>query len=123
MPLQHAKLEDKETCATEPEGQNPFTVAAITALYSLPFSQGFSNNQRQAAIRALLRHSAYEDGMHYHAKMPGGLHPAYAAFNPVDRTGNKFLSRTELIEASLGDVFDAVSVFIDIVHLTAHTLC
>ena len=126
MPLQHAKLEDNES-EMVPEGQNPFTVAVITALYSLSFSQGFSNSQCQAAIRALLRHGAHEDGAHYHTKTPGGLHPAYTAFNPVDRTENKVLSRTDLIEASLGDVFDVVSVFIDIVAsqltLYARLLC
>ncbi|KIM50938.1 hypothetical protein SCLCIDRAFT_33882 [Scleroderma citrinum Foug A] len=109
MPLQHAKLEDNES-ETVPEGQNPFTVAAITALYSSSFSQGFSNSQCQAAIRALLRHGAHEDGTHYHTKMPGGLHPAYTAFNPIERTENKVLSRMDLIEASLGDVFDVITL-------------
>ena len=81
MPLQHAKLEDNKS-EMVPEGQNLFMVAAITALYSSSFSQGFSNSQCQAAIQALLRHGAYEDGAHYHAKTPGGLllkshvHPA-----------------------------------------------
>ncbi|KIM50957.1 hypothetical protein SCLCIDRAFT_33861 [Scleroderma citrinum Foug A] len=83
MPLQHAKLEDNES---------------------------FSNSQRQAAIRALLRHGAHEDGVHYHAKTPGGLHPAYTAFNPIDRTENKVLSRTDLIEASLSNVFDVITL-------------
>ncbi|KIM58466.1 hypothetical protein SCLCIDRAFT_28011 [Scleroderma citrinum Foug A] len=109
MPLQHAKLEDNKS-EMVPVGQNLFMVAAITALYSSSFSQGFSNSQCQAAIQALLRHGAHEDGAHYHAKTPGGLHPAYAAFNLIDRTENKVLSRMDLIEASLGDVFDVITL-------------
>ena len=104
------------------ESQNPFTIEAITAMYSSTFAQGFSNNQRQAAIHALLRHGAHEDGSHYHTRSTGRLHPAYAGFNPVNRTENKVFSRTDLVEASLDNVFDAVSMFIDIAHLTAHVL-
>ncbi|KIK21242.1 hypothetical protein PISMIDRAFT_104345 [Pisolithus microcarpus 441] len=90
--------------------RNPFTVAAITSLYSSPFAEGFSIGQRQAAIRALLRYGAHEDGMHHHTKSPGGLHPAYAAFNPADKTEGKVIRRTEVVEASLGDVFDAITL-------------
>ena len=45
-----------------------------------------------------------------------------ADFNPINKTENKVLSRTDLVEASLDDVFDAVSMFIHIAHLTAHAL-
>ena len=121
MPLQHGNPEG-DTDKAAFNSQNPFTIEAITALYSSVFAKGFSNNQRQAAIRALLRHGAHEDGSHYHTRSTGGLHPAYAGFNPINKTENKVLSRTDLVEASLDDVFDAVSMFIHIAHLTAHAL-
>ncbi|KAI5987667.1 hypothetical protein EDD15DRAFT_2173313, partial [Pisolithus albus] len=88
--------------------QNTFTIANIAELYAARFAQGYSNNQRQAAIRALLRHGAYEDGAHYHTNVQNGLHPAYAAFNPMEKTNQKVLGRAELVEASLGDLFDAM---------------
>ena len=124
MPLQRANLEDSENEADVLEGQNPFTVAAIAAIYSSPFAQGFSNDQRQAAIQAILRHGAHEDGKHYLTKSQGGLHPAYAGFNPVNKSENKVLSRTDLVEASLGDVFDVVgSMSSTCPPLVAHVLC
>ncbi|KAI5987208.1 hypothetical protein EDD15DRAFT_2173991, partial [Pisolithus albus] len=90
--------------------QNTFTIANIAELYAARFAQGYSNNQRQAAIRALLRHGAYEDGAHYHTNVQNGLHPAYAAFNPMEKTNQKVLGRAELVEASLGDLFDAITM-------------
>jgi len=109
MPLLRAKVEDSENEADSFDDQNPFTVAHIASIYASPFAQGFSNDQCQAAIRVLLKHGAHKDGAHYHTKSPGGLHPAYAGFNPVDKSEQKVLSRTALVEASLCDVFDAVS--------------
>ncbi|KAI6033555.1 hypothetical protein BKA83DRAFT_108402 [Pisolithus microcarpus] len=85
-------------------------VAAITSLYSSPFAEGFNVGQHQAAILALLRYGAHEDGMHHHIKSPGGLHPAYVAFNPINKTEGKIIHRTDLIEALLGDVFDAITL-------------
>lgn len=108
MPLQRAYLDNSENEADILEGQNPFTVAAITAIYSSPFAQGFSNDQCQAAIRAILQHSAHEDSRHYLTKSQGDLHLAYAGFNPVNKSENKVLSRTDLVEASLSNVFDVV---------------
>ncbi|KAI6029377.1 hypothetical protein BKA83DRAFT_4013971, partial [Pisolithus microcarpus] len=87
-----------------------FMVAAIASLYSSPFAEGFNIGQHQAAIQALLRYGVHEDGTHHHVKSPGGLHPAYAAFNPVDKTEGKIIRRTDLIEALLGDVFDAITL-------------
>ncbi|KIK13206.1 hypothetical protein PISMIDRAFT_18139 [Pisolithus microcarpus 441] len=85
-------------------------IAAIASLYSSPFAEGFNVGQRQAAIQALLRYGVHEDGTHHHVKSPGGLHPAYAAFNPIDKTEGKIIRRTDLIEASLGDVFDVITL-------------
>ncbi|KAI6023265.1 hypothetical protein PISMIDRAFT_118343 [Pisolithus microcarpus 441] len=90
--------------------RNPFTVAAITSLYSSPFAEGFSIGQCQVAIQALLRYGAHEDGMHHHTKSLGSLHPAYAAFNPTDKTEGKVIHRMEVVEASLGDVFDVITL-------------
>ncbi|KAI6002122.1 hypothetical protein EDD15DRAFT_2146964, partial [Pisolithus albus] len=87
-----------------------FTIANIAELYAARFAQGYSNNQRQAAIQALLRHGAYEDGAHYHTNVQNGLHPAYATFNPMEKTNQKVLGRAELVEASLGDLFDAITM-------------
>ncbi|KIK11675.1 hypothetical protein PISMIDRAFT_19337 [Pisolithus microcarpus 441] len=110
MAFQHTDLENGGSGKASFERRNPFTVAAITSLYSSPFAEGFNVGQCQAAIQALLRYGAHEDGTHHHVKSPGGLHPAYAAFNPVDKTKGKIIRRTDLIEASLGDVFDAITL-------------
>ncbi|KAI6096638.1 hypothetical protein F5141DRAFT_1220595 [Pisolithus sp. B1] len=110
MASQHADFENGRCGKASFECQNPFTVAAITSLYSSPFAEGFSVGQHQAAIWALLRYSAHEDGMHHHTKSPGSLHPAYAAFNPSDKTEGKIIHRMDLVEALLGDVFDAITL-------------
>ncbi|KAI6026801.1 hypothetical protein BKA83DRAFT_4124389 [Pisolithus microcarpus] len=85
----HADLKNGGSGMAPFQCQNPFTVAAITSLYFSPFAEGFSIGQHQVAIWALLRYGAHEDGMHCCTKSPGGLHPAYAAFNLSD---NYFLS-------------------------------
>ncbi|KAI6012301.1 hypothetical protein BKA83DRAFT_16703, partial [Pisolithus microcarpus] len=110
MAFQHTDLKNGGSGKASFERRNPFMVAAIASLYSSPFAEGFNVGQRQAAIRALLRYGAHEDGTHHHVKSPGGLHPAYAAFNPIDKTEGKIIRRTDLIEASLGDVFDAITL-------------
>lgn len=113
MQSQRAK-EEKSSPVSENvdfRAQNIFTIPRITGLYASPFAQGFSDQQRQAAICALLRNGAHADGAHYHTQTQGGLHPAYVAFNPIeksDTTTGKVFHKTELIEASIGDVFDAV---------------
>ena len=89
--------------------QNPFTLSAISDMHSSRFVvQGFSSAQRLVVVRALLRYGAHRDGTHYHTKSQDGLHPAYVAFNPIQKSVQKSLTRTGLVEASLGDVFDAV---------------
>ncbi|KAI6037393.1 hypothetical protein BKA83DRAFT_4120876 [Pisolithus microcarpus] len=107
MAFQHTDLENGGSGKASFERRNPFMVAAIASLYSSPFAEGFNVGQHQAAIQALLRYGAHEDGTHHHVKSPGGLHLAYAAFNPIDKTKGKIIRRTDLIEVSLGDVFDA----------------
>ncbi|KAF8441340.1 hypothetical protein L210DRAFT_824634, partial [Boletus edulis BED1] len=90
---------------------NKFTIPNIVALYSSPFAQGYSDQQRQATIRALLRHGTHADGAHYHTKTPNGLHPGYAAFTTVEKSVDaKTFRKRELIEASLNDLFDAVTM-------------
>ncbi|KAI6045905.1 hypothetical protein EDC04DRAFT_2535801, partial [Pisolithus marmoratus] len=86
-----------------------FSIANLTALYNSTFAEGFSNDERQAAVHALLRHNAHLDGVHFQSRMKGGLHPVYVGFNPSAH-GKKarILSNEELAEAALQDVFDAV---------------
>jgi len=93
MPLLCANVEDSENEADSFDDQNPFMVAHIASIYASPFAQSFSNDQCQAAIRALLKHGAHKDGTHYHTKSPGRLHPAYAGFNLVDKSEQKSVGR------------------------------
>ncbi|KAG1770559.1 hypothetical protein EV702DRAFT_941660, partial [Suillus placidus] len=86
-----------------------FTISGLAALYPSTFVHSFSNNERQAAARALLRHDAHIDGAHYHTRKPAGLHPTYAAFNQTNDK-EKTLTHVELVEASLKDLFDAVTM-------------
>lgn len=108
-------MQTQEDSSSVPENidlgaYNKFTIPNIVALYSSPFAQGYSDQQRQAAIRALLRHGAHADGAHYHTKTPNGLHPGYAAFTTVEKSVDaKTFRKRELIEASLNDLFDAVT--------------
>ncbi|KAG1827854.1 hypothetical protein DFJ58DRAFT_644389, partial [Suillus subalutaceus] len=86
-----------------------FTIPSLAALHMLTFAQGFSNNERQAAARALLRHNAHIDGTHYHTRKPAGLHLAYVAFNNETNGKERTLTHIELVEAALQDLFDAVT--------------
>lgn len=99
---------------TQPQGSYTFTMSGLAALHSSTFGQGFSNNERQAAARGLLRHDAHIDGTHYHARTRGGLHPSYIAFhsNTQEPELGRSQTQTELVEATLQDVFDAVSELI-----------
>ncbi|KAG6372114.1 hypothetical protein JVT61DRAFT_8828 [Boletus reticuloceps] len=96
------------------ESQNRFTIAAMEAIHASSFAQGFSDDVRKSAIRAILRHAVHEDGMHYHTKTPGGLHPAYIGFNPASAEagprGKTPNFKRALVEAHLQDVFDAVTM-------------
>jgi len=91
--------------------QQRFTLASLAALYhSDLFALGFSNTERQAAARALLRHDSHQDGAHYHTKTSGGLHPAYIAFNEVITSSDqRTITHEEFLEGALQDLFDAVS--------------
>ncbi|KAG1775915.1 hypothetical protein EV702DRAFT_941657, partial [Suillus placidus] len=72
---------------------------------------GFSNNECQAATRALLRHDVQIDGTHYQTKTFDGLHPSYIAFQPIQQPeSERTLSQKELCEAALQDVFDAITM-------------
>lgn len=105
-----SKPEDNEVedQAAAFEAQNMFRIAVISELYSSPFAQGFGNSQHLAAIWALLRHGAHQDGAHHHTKSQGGLHPAYVSFNPGQKSKHKDLTKTGIVEAALSDIFDAV---------------
>lgn len=89
-----------------------FTLPSVAALHSDAFALGFSNAERQAAARALLRHNSHQDGSHYHTKTAGGLHPSYIKFNEVlTSQDERMITHEEFVEAALEDVFDAVSFF------------
>lgn len=86
-----------------------FSLASLAAIYPNSFVEGHSNTERQAAARALLRHNTNIDGTHFHMRKRGGLHPSYIAFNSYTSADEKSITQEELVEASLQDVFDAVS--------------
>ncbi|KAG1771090.1 hypothetical protein EV702DRAFT_928738, partial [Suillus placidus] len=88
-----------------------FTLAGTAALYSNPnFVLGFSNTDRQAAARALLRSQLHLDGTHYQTRMPSGLHPAYIAFNDtLTSTEKRSITHEEFVKAALEDVFNVLT--------------
>lgn len=89
--------------------QPRFSMSSLAALHLSSFAQGFSNEERQSAARALLRHDAHVDGAHYHTRKPGGLHPSNIAFNSYTSSDERSITEEEFMKASLQDVFDAVS--------------
>lgn len=91
-----------------------FTTANLAALLSSGLAQGYSNNERQAVARALLRHDAHLDGTHYLTRTLNGLHPSFVGFNPTPLPDEAAQSKRELVGASLKDVFDAVSLNLSI---------
>lgn len=98
---------------TQTQISSHFTMSGLAALHCSTFAQGFSNNECQAAARALLRHDSHIDGTYYHTKTVGGLHPSYIAFQSdgQELESGRALSHKELIEAMLQDIFDTVSSF------------
>lgn len=100
----------KAATAVKPSTAPPFSIQNIGALYYSHFAEGFSNSERQAAARALLRHDTHLDGTHYQTRRPNGLHPSYAMFNSFVKTKERSISCDEFVEASLQDLFDAVGV-------------
>ncbi|KAI5989960.1 hypothetical protein EDD15DRAFT_2134850, partial [Pisolithus albus] len=64
----------------------------------------------QAAIWALLRFRAHVDGTHYYTKSLGGLHLAFVAFNPANKSDSKVTSWAGLVEASLDNLFDVITM-------------
>ncbi|EGO02409.1 hypothetical protein SERLA73DRAFT_69917 [Serpula lacrymans var. lacrymans S7.3] len=85
-----------------------FTIPALAALYPL-LEQGPSNNERQAAARAVLRYNAHVDGAHYYTRRIAGLHLSYIAFNPDAAHKESSLQKEELAGTTLQDVFDAIT--------------
>ncbi|KAG2037624.1 hypothetical protein BDR03DRAFT_982066 [Suillus americanus] len=97
--------------STTGQANQRFIIPSLATLHNSTFARGFSNNECQAAARALLRHDVHIDGTHYQARHPGGLHPSYIGFtSTTKRTGGKSLTQGELLEASLQDVFDMLSM-------------
>ncbi|KAF8131400.1 hypothetical protein EV363DRAFT_1165026 [Boletus edulis] len=92
------------------EAQNRFTISAMLLLFRSSFGEGFGNRERLAAIRAILRHGAHVDGAHFHTKTPAGLHPAYIGFTPPIPSEELVQCRTDFVEESLNDIFDAITM-------------
>jgi hypothetical protein len=88
-----------------------FSMSSLAALHLSSFAQGFSNGERQAAARALLKHEAHVDGTHYHTRKPGGLHPSHIAFNSYTSSNEPSITQEDFLNAALQDLFDAVSFF------------
>jgi hypothetical protein len=65
-----------------------FMMVNLARVNHSTFTQGFSNDERQALTRALLRHQTHLDGTHYESQTPGGLHPGYIVFNPSELSEN-----------------------------------
>ena len=99
----------ENNCSQAPVGLNRYTLTEIATLLNSTFSKGYSNSERQAVIRALLRHGVHTDGAHHHTRTVGGLHPSFVHFNPSRPVGERELTKMVLVEASLEDIFDAVS--------------
>jgi len=89
--------------------QPRFSISSLAALHSSSFATGFSNGERQAAGRALLKHDVHIDGAHYHTRKPCGLHPSYVAFNSYTSSNERSITQEDIVKAALQDVFDAVS--------------
>jgi len=86
-----------------------FTTANLAILLdSGGFAQGYSNNERQAAARALLRHDAHLNGTHYQTRTPGRLHQSFVGFNPTPLPEETAQLKCELVDVSIKDLFDAV---------------
>lgn len=84
-------------------------MSRLAALCASTFAPGLTDNERQAAARAVLRHEAHTDGTHYQTRTRGGLHPSYVGFNHSMTSDDLQVAHKELVEAALQDVFDAVS--------------
>ncbi|KAG2744798.1 hypothetical protein P692DRAFT_20743077 [Suillus brevipes Sb2] len=102
---------NKSSSGPKVVGSHRFTMSSLAALHnSARFVPGFSNNERQAAARALLRHDVHIDGAHYQTRTIGGLHPLYIGFNEPTNETDRTLTHSELTEAALQDVFDAITL-------------
>lgn len=91
--------------------QPQFALSSLAAIHSSSFALGFSNAERQAAARAILRHNAHIDGTHYHTQKRGSLHPSHIAFNLYTSSDEPTIMQEAFAKAALQDVFDAVSFF------------
>jgi len=90
----------------------PFSFENLAALLNSRLAQGYSNNEWQALACACLQHDAHLDGMHYQTCTQGGLHPWYVGFNPAATPTAQ--SKSELVRAFQGDLFDAMSCSIHV---------
>ncbi|KAG0708286.1 hypothetical protein DFH29DRAFT_774834, partial [Suillus ampliporus] len=87
-----------------------FSLFSLAAIHSSSFARGFSNAERQAAARAILRHNAHIDGTHYHTRKPGGLHPLHIAFNSYTSSDEPTITQEAFADATLQDVFDTLAM-------------
>ena len=88
-----------------------YTLANINALSScLGLKSVLSPADISVDSRAILCHQAYQDGSHFPIGQEQGLHPEFIAVHGCGTpTFNKRVDTVTLLDASMKDVFDAVS--------------
>ena len=111
---------------TQDHGFNRFMLDGLGTVY-LMFKGSLSNDEWQAATRAILWHGVHVDSMDYQAKHSGGLSPSYIGLTPGTPEDKELtISKSELVKASLKDVFDAVTFtivsFRPITNITSRSL-
>jgi hypothetical protein len=96
-----------------------YTTAGIDTLYSsFPIPGSGSSSELYAAIRALLRHETHVDTEHRSFRRLNGLHPSFVVLHGSgDSKSRERLRIQQLLDDSLKDIFDAVSILItDIIY-------
>ena len=89
-----------------------YTPAEIGSWFSrLPMF--LTSQERATASRAILRRKAHCDEQHHSVRQTGGLHPWYIAVHGNGKgSKEEQLEAIDLLDGSLGDLFDAVSTWV-----------
>jgi hypothetical protein len=90
----------------------PYTTTGVNSLYSsIPIPSSGKSSELFAAIRALLRHESHVDTEHNSVRRLNGLHPSFVVLHGSGNSkSQERLPIQELINESLKDIFDAVSI-------------
>ncbi|KAG6369934.1 hypothetical protein JVT61DRAFT_13318 [Boletus reticuloceps] len=92
------------------EACNRLMAANIKAMHSSSFAKGSGDGEREAVICAVLRHHAHKNRTHHLTKINDGLHTGYISFIQINKSKPLLLNKSNLVEASLRDVFDAITM-------------